>query len=34
MYRVSEKSVYILAIIDSRRNVEDILLDKLIRLNP
>ncbi len=33
MYRVSEKGVCILAKIDSRRNVEDILLDKLIRLN-
>ncbi len=28
IYRVSEKSVYILAVIDARRNVEDILLER------
>jgi addiction module RelE/StbE family toxin len=32
MYRVSKNKVYILAIIDSRRNVEDILLEKLIKM--
>jgi len=32
MYRIHEKTVYILAIIDSRRNVEDILLEKLIKI--
>ncbi len=31
MYRVSEETVYVLAIIDSRRNVEDILLERLFR---
>ncbi len=31
MYRVTESNVYILTIIDSRRNVEDILLEKLIK---
>lgn len=31
IYRVAEDNVYILAIIDSRRNVEDILLERLIR---
>jgi len=30
MYKIHEKTVYIMAIIDSRRNVEDILLEKLI----
>ncbi len=32
MYRVHERIVYIMAIIDSRRNVEDILLEKLIKI--
>ena len=32
MYRVTENKVYILATIDSRRNIEDILLDKLIKM--
>ncbi len=31
MYRVHKRIVYIMAIIDSRRNVEDILLEKLIK---
>jgi len=31
MYRIHERIVYIMAIIDSRRNVEDILLEKLIK---
>lgn len=29
IYRVSEKSVYVLSVIDSRRSVEDILLRRL-----
>ncbi len=32
MYRVHERNVYVMAIIDSRRNVEDILLEKLIKI--
>ena len=32
MYRVSEDSVYVLSILDSRQNVEDILLNRLILL--
>ncbi len=31
IYRISEFDVYILSVIDSRRNVEDILLDRLVR---
>ena len=30
-YRFSGSAVYVLSVIDSRRNVEDILLDRLIR---
>ncbi|MDR2583744.1 MAG: type II toxin-antitoxin system RelE/ParE family toxin [Fibromonadaceae bacterium] len=30
-YRIEEKEVYVLAIIDGRRNVQDILIEKLIR---
>jgi plasmid stabilization system protein ParE len=30
MYRVSEDSVYVLSVLDSRQNVEDILLQRLI----
>jgi hypothetical protein len=30
--RISEKSVYVLAVLDSRRSVEDILLRRLIDL--
>ena len=30
IYRISEKAVYILSVLDSRQNVEDILLKKLI----
>ncbi|WP_394753446.1 type II toxin-antitoxin system RelE/ParE family toxin [Crenothrix sp.] len=33
IYRFSGDSVYVLAVIDSRRNVEDVLLDRLIRTN-
>jgi len=29
IYRTAEKSVFVLAIVDSRRNIEDILLQKL-----
>jgi len=32
IYRISEKNVYVLSVLDSRRNVEDILLKRLIRL--
>ena len=31
IYRLAGKIVYVLAVIDSRRNVEDILLDRLTR---
>ncbi len=31
IYRVSDDRVYVLSVIDSRRNVEDILLDRLVR---
>ncbi len=30
IYRISEKQVYVLSVMDSRRNVEDILLNRLI----
>jgi toxin ParE1/3/4 len=30
IYRISEKSVYVLSVLDSRQNVEDILLKRLI----
>ncbi|MDO9106570.1 MAG: type II toxin-antitoxin system RelE/ParE family toxin [Methylovulum sp.] len=33
IYRFSAHAVYVFAVIDSRRNVEDVLLDRLIRLN-
>ena len=32
MYRVHERNVYVMAMIDSRKNVEDILLEKLIKI--
>ncbi|HSB06859.1 MAG TPA: type II toxin-antitoxin system RelE/ParE family toxin [Thermodesulfobacteriota bacterium] len=32
IYRISEKNVYVLSVLDSRRNVEDILLKRLISL--
>lgn len=32
MYRISDKTVLVLSVIDSRQNVEDILLKKLIKL--
>jgi len=31
IYRISGKTVYVLSVLDSRRNVEDILLERLIR---
>jgi len=31
VYRISDKSVYVLAVVDSRRNIEDVLLDRLVR---
>lgn len=31
IYRVAEKTVYVLAVIDSRRNVEDVLLARMVR---
>ncbi|NCO32721.1 MAG: hypothetical protein AUJ92_02625 [Armatimonadetes bacterium CG2_30_59_28] len=31
MYRVESQTVYVLAIIDGRRNVEDLLLDRFLR---
>jgi plasmid stabilization system protein ParE len=32
IYRISERDVYVLSVLDSRRNVEDILLKRLISL--
>ncbi|VAW85888.1 Death on curing protein, Doc toxin [hydrothermal vent metagenome] len=31
IYRVSDSNVYVLSVIDSRRNIEDILLFRLVR---
>lgn len=31
IYRISDTTVYVLSVIDSRRNVEDILLNRLIK---
>ena len=31
IYRISDSSVYVLSVIDSRKNVEDILLHRLVR---
>jgi len=33
IYRISENSVYVLSVLDSRQNVEDILLKRLISSN-
>jgi addiction module RelE/StbE family toxin len=33
MYRISMNTVYVLSVLDSRRNVEDILLERLISIN-
>jgi toxin ParE1/3/4 len=30
IYRISDKNVYVLSVLDSRRNVEDILLKRLV----
>lgn len=30
VYRISDKTIYVLAAIDSRRNVEDVLFDRLV----
>jgi toxin ParE1/3/4 len=32
IYRISERKVYVLSVLDSRRNIEDILLRRLIGL--
>ena len=32
MFRISEKKVYVLSVIDSRRNIEDILLKRLVKM--
>lgn len=32
IYRIAEKKVYVLSVLDSRRNVEDILLRRLVGL--
>lgn len=34
IYRISENRVYVLSVLDSRQNVEDILLKRLISSNP
>jgi toxin ParE1/3/4 len=31
LYRIADRRVYVLAVFDSRRNLEDILLDRLVR---
>jgi addiction module RelE/StbE family toxin len=31
IYRIENKNVYILAVIDGRRNIEDILIDRFLR---
>jgi addiction module RelE/StbE family toxin len=31
IYRISDSVVYVLSVIDSRQNVEDILLDRMVR---
>lgn len=33
IYRISDSIVYVLSVIDSRQNVEDILLNRLVRKN-
>ena len=33
LYRISEKRVYVLSVLDSRRNIEDILLKRLTNLS-
>lgn len=34
LYRIEADTVYVLAVIDARRNVEDILLDRFVRRPP
>jgi toxin ParE1/3/4 len=34
IYRISETSVLVLAVLDGRRNVEDLLLERLLRDSP
>jgi plasmid stabilization system protein ParE len=34
IYRISKKSVYVLSVLDSRQNVEDILLNRFINSKP
>jgi len=34
IYRISRNNVYVLSVLDSRQNVEDILLKRLINLKP
>ena len=31
VYRITGKTVYVLAVLDGRRNIEDVLLDRLVR---
>ena len=31
IYRISDSCVYVLSVIDSRQNIEDVLLDRLVR---
>jgi len=33
MYRISTNTIYVLSVLDSRRNVEDLLLERLISIN-
>ena len=33
IYRISEGKVYVLSVIDSRRNIEDILYERMVRKN-
>jgi len=33
IYRFSGDTVYVLSVLDSRRNLEDVLLERLIRIN-
>jgi len=34
IYRISDRNVYVLAVLDSRQNIEDILLKRLINSKP
>jgi toxin ParE1/3/4 len=34
IYRISEKTVYVLSVLDSRQNVEDLLLKRLLSASP